>query len=63
MLVSILCTDCKIINLKLKHVHEAVMAQQEAKKNKGKHTPQALQQDTHKLSAVKCKCGDLNYKQ
>jgi hypothetical protein len=63
MLVSILCTNYEITNLQLQHVCEAVMVQWEAEKSKGKHAPQAPQQNAHKLSAVKRKRGDLNYKQ
>jgi hypothetical protein len=63
MLVSILCTNYEITNLQLQHVREAVMAQWEAEKSKGKHAPQAPQQNAHKLSAVKRKRGDPNYKQ
>ena len=62
MLVSILCTNYKITNLQLKHVCEAVMVQWEAKKSKGKHTPHPPQ-NAHKLSAVKHKHGEPNYKQ
>ena len=62
MLVSILCTNYEITNLQLKHVREAVMAQWEAKKSKGKHTPHPPQ-NAHKLSAVKRKRGEPNYKQ
>ena len=63
MLVSILCTNYEITNLELKHVREAVMAQWEAEKSKGKHVPQPSQQNAHKLSAVKRKRGDPSYKQ
>ena len=65
MLVSILCTNYEITNLELKHVREAVMAQWEAEKNKGKHPSQHTQQqqNAQKLSAVKHKHGDPNYKQ
>lgn len=65
MLVSILCTNYEITNLELKHVREAVMAQWEAEKNKGKHPSQHTQQqqNAQKLSAVKRKRGDPNYKQ
>ena len=63
MLVSILCTNYKITSLELKHVCKAVMVQWEAEKSKGKHIPQPSQQNAHKLSAVKRKCGDPSYKQ
>ena len=57
MLVSILCTSYDLANLDLKHVREAVMAQWESERNKGK-----LQQSAQQLSAVKRKCGDPNYR-
>ncbi|KAH9010119.1 hypothetical protein EDB84DRAFT_1570777 [Lactarius hengduanensis] len=58
MLVSILCTNYDLANLSLKHVREAIMAQWETEKNKGKS-----QQSAQKLSAVKRKRGDPNYRQ
>ena len=63
MLVSILCTNHQISSLQLKHVHEAVMAQWEAEKNKqGKLTFHKQPQNAHKLSVIKCKHGKPSFK-
>ena len=58
MLVSVLCTSYDLANLNLKHVREAVMGQWETERNKGKP-----QQSAQKLSAVKRKRGDPNFRQ
>lgn len=58
MLVSILCTSHDLANLKIKHVREAIMAQWETDRSKGKP-----QQTAQKLSAVKRKRGDPNFRQ
>ncbi len=58
MLISILCTNYDLAHLQLKHVCEVIMAQWEAERTKGKP-----QQSVQKLSAVKHKHGDPNYRQ
>ena len=64
MLISILCTNHQISSLQIKHVCEAVMAQWEAENNKhAKHAPFKQPQNAQKLSAIKRKHGDPNFKQ